>query len=115
MLTRALCFLLFFLAASPAFAQSTPEAQRKAQVGWYKTLGGWGAAGVGAIFMKAGSAEDAFTGDRKTGMLVGGVALLGGGIYLLVDGYRDIRDAKRMQVGFTVGKKRASVVLRRSW
>jgi hypothetical protein len=65
--------------------------------------------------MKAGSAEDAFTGEKKTGLFIAGAGLVGGGIYLLVDGYKDIQEAKRMQVAFTFGNKSGAVLVRKRW
>jgi hypothetical protein len=112
---KVLLACLMVLFGSPVFAQGpSPEAQKKHRVGLVKVIGGIGAAGLGSTFALIGG----FGNSRSEtgGFLPLGLAMMGGGGYLIWNGIGDMDRSKNMPaLGFTVTKKGAAVAFRKSW
>jgi hypothetical protein len=101
---------------SPRQPQSTQQAQALGRRGWYKVVGGTLSASVGLGLFVAGRQEDPFTGDRSGGKTAAGLALAGGGAWLLWDGWKDIdRSRKAQSIAVLVYPRRAAIAYRRSW
>jgi hypothetical protein len=107
------CFVLLF--ASSGFSQSrSQEAERKHRVGLYKLIAGCGLAGVGASLAMAGAFSPGASEEKQ--FLPIGLAMAGGGGFLIWNGIGDMDRSKRMPaLGFTVNKKGAAVAFRKSW
>ena len=120
---------LLVLGTTPLYAQSS-SADDQRRVGLYKILIGSGIAIGGAVMAatsgQSGSitASDPFFGSttikassRSTGQLIVGLAMLGGGSYLIWDGNKDRKEAQgptsSLSLGLTPGGARFD--FSRSW
>ena len=108
--------LLCLPAVSAAQTQTTEQqAIDRSRIGWFKVVGGSLATSIGLGLVAAGNTPDPFTGDKSKGQMTLGVAMTGGGAFLLWQGMQDIHSARRApSIGIAVTPKAARVVYRRS-